>query len=245
MNEGRQIECFATMKLHPKIITPRLAPEMTTRRVLTMTFVEGVHLDQFLKRNPSQELRNYFGQIFWEFFNRQIISHSYTLYADIHPGNFLFRDDGLLGVLDFGCVKTFPASFLEKCLLMFDAQLSDDTEELLRLYYDTEILKESQRGTEKEAYLFDFFRGMGGLILHPFHQDSFDFGDPEYKMALNTYFKEASQLYEARGSRHYIFLSKVLIGLYSLLMKLKAQVKTETSKNVLKQAVREIKSKNE
>jgi len=147
--------------------------------------------------------------------------------------------------LDFGCVKTFPATFLEKCLLMFDAQLRDDTEELLQLYYDTEILKESQRGTEKEAYLFDFFRGMGGLILHPFHQDAFDFGDPEYKIALNAYFKEASQLYEARGSRHYIFLSKVLIGLYSLLMKLKAQVKTETSKNVLKQAVQEIKTRNQ
>ena len=245
LNEGRQIEHFAAMKLHPKIVTPRLVPEMTTRRVLTMTFVEGVHLDQFLKRNPSQELRNYFGQIFWEFFNRQIISHSYTLYADIHPGNFLFRDDGVLGVVDFGCVKTFPPDFLEKCLLMFDAQLRDDTGELLQLYHETDILNEPQRGTEKEGFLFDFFRGMGGLILHPFHQNSFDFGDPEYKTALNAYFKDASQLYEARGSRHFIFLSKVLIGLYSLLMKLKAQVNTQSSQNVLQQAVREIKSKNQ
>ncbi len=240
LNEGKQIEKFAAMKLHPRVITPRLVPELTTERVLTMTFLEGVHLDQFLRRNPSQEERDYYGQILWEFFNEQITHRSFTLYADIHPGNFLFREDRLLGVLDFGCVKTFPRDFLEKCLLMFAANLHDDVDEMRALYYETGILKESQRGTAREAYMFDFFRGIGGLILHPFREDTFDFGDPEYKKALNIYFKEASQMYEARGSRHFIFLSKVLIGLYSLLMKLQARVHTQTSKTVLEQAVAEI-----
>jgi predicted unusual protein kinase regulating ubiquinone biosynthesis (AarF/ABC1/UbiB family) len=243
INEGRQIERFAELKLHPKVITPRYVPELSTERVLTMTFVEGVHLDVFLQRNPSQAQRDYFGQILWEFFNEQINHHSYTLYADIHPGNFLFREDGLLGVLDFGCVKTFPPAFLEDCLLMFDANIREDEPEIKRLYYQTGILNPAEKGSDKEAYMFDFFRGLGGLILEPFQHEQFDFGDPDYKTALNAYFREAAQMNEARGSRHFIFLSKVLIGLYAMLMKLQARVETQTSKRVLTEAVREINRK--
>jgi predicted unusual protein kinase regulating ubiquinone biosynthesis (AarF/ABC1/UbiB family) len=240
LHEGRQIERFAGLKLHPKVITPRYVPEFSTERVLTMNFVEGVHLDVFLKSNPPQELRDYYGQILWEFFNEQIIHRSYTLYADIHPGNFLFREDGLLGVLDFGCVKTFPADFLENCLLMFDANFREDVEMTKELYFETAILDPAQRGTEQEAHLFEFFHKLGGLILHPFRQESFDFGDPDYKAALNAYFREAVQMNEARGSRHFIFLSKVLIGLYAMLMKLQARVHTQTSRAVLQAAVLEI-----
>lgn len=54
LNEGLQIEQFAQLSLHPQIVTPRLIPEMTTRRVLAMTFLDGVHLDEFLKRRMTK-----------------------------------------------------------------------------------------------------------------------------------------------------------------------------------------------
>lgn len=240
LNEGLQIEQFAQLSLHPQIVTPRLIPEMTTRRVLAMTFLDGVHLDEFLKRRPDNETRDHFGQIFWEFFNEQILHRSAVLYADIHPGNFLFRDDGTLGVIDFGCVKSFPRDFLEKLLLMFDANLRDDIPAIKQLYYETEILDPANKGTAKEQRAFDFFYNLGGLILHPFRAETFDFGDPEYKAALNKFFKEATTMSDVRGSRHYIFLNKVVVGLYSLLMKLGATVHTSSSRQVLSEAVAEI-----
>jgi aarF domain-containing kinase len=86
------------------IIVPRVFPQYSTRRVLTLEFVEGQHVDQFLKSNPPQELRNRFAE--------KIIRAWYRLlfrgrmdYIDWHPGNFLFRDDGQLGLIDFGCVR--------------------------------------------------------------------------------------------------------------------------------------------
>src|SRR5208282_590051 len=76
-------------------------PDLSTARVLTMERLDGVHLPEFLRGNPSQEQRNEAA--------RKIIRAWYRLlfagrmvYADIHPGNFLFLKDGRLGLLDFG-----------------------------------------------------------------------------------------------------------------------------------------------
>ncbi len=43
------------------------------------------------------------------------------LYADPHPGYYLFRDDGRLGLLDFGCVR--PYTDVEReCIRLADVE---------------------------------------------------------------------------------------------------------------------------
>jgi predicted unusual protein kinase regulating ubiquinone biosynthesis (AarF/ABC1/UbiB family) len=88
------------------IVVPRVYPQYSTARILTMERLGGVHLDEFLARNPSQEERDEFA--------RKIVRAWYRmhyagrlLYADFHPGNFLFMEDGRLGVIDFGFILPF------------------------------------------------------------------------------------------------------------------------------------------
>jgi predicted unusual protein kinase regulating ubiquinone biosynthesis (AarF/ABC1/UbiB family) len=69
--------------------------------VLTLERLEGKHLDQFLATNPSQELRNEFARKILRAWYRMIYAGR-LIYADMHPGNFLFLDDGRLGLIDFG-----------------------------------------------------------------------------------------------------------------------------------------------
>lgn len=88
------------------IVVPRVHDAYSTRRVLTSEYLEGVHLPQFLASNPSQELRNHFGTRIMEAWARLYCSGR-MLYSDLNPGNFLFLNDGRLGLLDFGCVHTF------------------------------------------------------------------------------------------------------------------------------------------
>jgi len=241
-NEGKQIDYFSELYQSEQIITPIYIPESSTGKVLTMSFIEGVHLDQFLKQNPSKEERDHYGQIIWDFFNVQISHESRTVYADIHPGNFLFRKDTKLGIVDFGCVKTFPKDFLEKCILLFGAQISNDTEKILKLYYETEILFKEQEGSKRQEDIYNFFQGFGKVVLEPFHRKIFDFGDPKFRESLNFYFSESSKLNEVRGSQHFIFLNKVLFGLFSFLMKLKAEIDTRKSREILDQAIKKIES---
>ena len=83
------------------IVVPRIYPEFSTSRVLTMDFLGGVHIDQFLARGPSQGERNDFARKMVRGWYRMFFT-SRLSYADFHPGNFLFLNDGRLGLIDFG-----------------------------------------------------------------------------------------------------------------------------------------------
>jgi predicted unusual protein kinase regulating ubiquinone biosynthesis (AarF/ABC1/UbiB family) len=83
------------------IVVPRVYPQYSTARVLTMERLEGVHLDQYLASNPPQEQRDEFAHKILRAMYR-IAYAGRLLYGDLHPGNFLFLDDGRLGVIDFG-----------------------------------------------------------------------------------------------------------------------------------------------
>jgi aarF domain-containing kinase len=83
------------------IVVPRVYSQYSTARVLTMERLEGVHLDQYLANNPPQEQRDEFARKILRALYR-IAYAGRLLYADLHPGNFLFMDDGRLGVIDFG-----------------------------------------------------------------------------------------------------------------------------------------------
>ena len=95
------------------VTVPRVHRELTTDRVLTMSFVEGESLSDWLKRKPSQALRDLTGARLCECYETQI-QHLRVIHADQHPGNFLFSPDGSgFGLVDFGCVKRENIDVLE------------------------------------------------------------------------------------------------------------------------------------
>ena len=85
------------------IVIPRVYPQYSTARVLTMDMVEGVHLDGFLARDPSQTELNEAAIKMVRGWYRLMFAGR-MIYSDFHPGNFLFQDDGRLGVIDFGYI---------------------------------------------------------------------------------------------------------------------------------------------
>jgi predicted unusual protein kinase regulating ubiquinone biosynthesis (AarF/ABC1/UbiB family) len=85
------------------IVVPRVFPQHSTARVLTMERLGGVHLEEFLARNPSQEERNAFARKMIHAWYRMLFVGRLS-YADPHPGNYLFMEDGRLGLIDFGFV---------------------------------------------------------------------------------------------------------------------------------------------
>lgn len=94
------------------VVVPRVFPQYSTSRVLTMERLPGVHLDEFLSRNPSQELRNEFARKITRAWYRMMFAGR-MMQADVHPGNFLFMDDGRIGVIDFGFMLEFDDTLWE------------------------------------------------------------------------------------------------------------------------------------
>jgi len=233
LRECKQMARFNERWVNPDIVTPQPVRGLCTQKVLTMSFVEGCHLDEFLESKPSQHERNHYGQILWELLHEQIQDQVYAIHADLHPGNFLFRNDGRLGVVDFGCVKEFPPEFIEHCRAALRAHLRGDEEEIRRAYRELGLLASQTRTPDSEADAFHFFREFVDLVLSPYRERRFAFGREDFRAKLVAYFREAMNRAEVRGSPHFIFLNRAMLGLYSMLVRLNAVVSTEKSRAIL------------
>jgi predicted unusual protein kinase regulating ubiquinone biosynthesis (AarF/ABC1/UbiB family) len=223
INEGEQIRFFHKNYSFGDFVTPEWISGMSTGKVLTMTYLDGVHIHEFLRRNDDQDMKNRYGQLIWDFFHAQI-NDSYTVHADAHPGNFLYMADGKLGVLDFGCVKVCPADFFCNYMSLFLAHFNQHEERMLRLYNDLDIIEQATDLSDSEYEFVNFTRRLGRLFVSPYHYDHFDFGDDQFKTEFNGYAREAAGHKEPRGSKHFIFMSRAHLGMYQMLMKLNAVI---------------------
>lgn len=239
IQEGNYIEYFHEQFSGNDYITPVWHRDLSTRKVLTMSFIEGRHLKEFLKDDPSQEKRNHFGQLLWNFFHDQVEQRDF-IHADTHPGNFLFTDDGTLGIIDFGCVKKFPESFMQKYMQLLPTHLEKNEEDIRDLYINLGIIKKNPDNTRKEEQFFQFCKNYGNTFAQPYLADEFDFGDKTFRQKINKFAKQSPIMNEPRGDRNFIYSTKVHLGLYSLLMKLEAEVDTRRSKEITQQVLEEM-----
>jgi predicted unusual protein kinase regulating ubiquinone biosynthesis (AarF/ABC1/UbiB family) len=232
INEGRQMERYAKLFNSEKYQTPLWIPEFSTERVLAMTYVPGRHLDAFLRENPSKDKRDHYGQLMWDFFHDQL-DNNYTVYADAHPGNFLFTPDGKLGILDFGCIKTSPADFFNNYIRLFDVHMNDDMHAMREVYQNLEMIDREPKDPVFEEKFYLFCRSFGDHFLSPYKSDLFDFGDKAFEQTIAKFAREAVQFTEPRGSKHFIYVSRLHIGLYQMLMKIGSRIQTTQAREKL------------
>jgi hypothetical protein len=129
--EAEMAGVFARMHQDdPDVFVPRVVQSLSTRRVLTSELVDGIGYSEFVA-SADQAARNRSGMAIWRFVFRSFLRHGY-LYADPHPGNYRFLDDGRVAFLDFGCVKQLSPELLEGIKRYMRAALDEDWEEFDR-----------------------------------------------------------------------------------------------------------------
>ena len=87
-----------------EVCVPRPFPELCSRDVLTMTFLEGSRLTD---ATASNEAADAVATVI-RCWGRSVVEHEF-FHADLHGGNVLLLDDGRVGLIDFGIVGTLPA----------------------------------------------------------------------------------------------------------------------------------------
>lgn len=226
----RSIELSQQCAHIENLIFPTYFPELSSDKIITMTWLEGKHLKEFLETNPSQEVRNKIGQALWDFYQFQV-HRLKKVHADPHPGNFLMHEDGTVGIFDFGCVKEIPVSFYENYFALIDQNLYKDDQKIRTIYTNLEMIHPSD--SEEEIVFFSgLFKHMIDLLTLPFTKEKFDFGDTSYFEEIYAYtdylanLKEVRESKVARGSRHSLYINRTYFGLYSLLSDLKAEIYT-------------------
>ncbi|MFD2788002.1 ABC1 kinase family protein [Hymenobacter rubripertinctus] len=211
---------------------PRYYPELSSIRILTMDWLPGQHLKEFLLTEPPQAVRNQLGQALWDFYMFQL-NELRRVHADPHPGNFLLRaaEGGTVGVLDFGCVKEIPADVHRLFTALLTPETLADPDKLAALLTEGGVLRPEDSPTRREFYLRTMQASLE-LVGRPFRQPTFNFGDPAYMQALYALGDdlmqqpELRQQREPRGSEHFIYLNRTYVGLYALLTELRADIRT-------------------
>jgi predicted unusual protein kinase regulating ubiquinone biosynthesis (AarF/ABC1/UbiB family) len=214
------------------LLFPTYYPEYSCGRILTMDWMEGQHLPEFLATNPSQEIRNRAGQLLWDFYELQIHGER-EVHADPHPGNFLLQPDGRVGVIDFGCVKVIPDSFYYPYFGLINQRNLQDGQTTDRIFRELEFLYDSDTPQEIKFYT-DLFSHMIALLGRPFFEGNFDFGKDDYFDEIYAFGNELANMKElkeskvARGSKDSLYINRTYYGLYSILNQLRSQVRTES-----------------
>lgn len=121
----------------PDIVFPRVVHELTTRDVLTMTFMEGVKITRFDQYDGLD--RSAVATRLIQSFYKQLFMDRY-FHADPHPGNFLVLpgpslDEPRIVVLDFGAISEVRPALVDGLLDVLQGFFAQDTDTLLRGFY--------------------------------------------------------------------------------------------------------------
>ena len=202
------------------IVLPRVFGEYSTGKVLTMEYLPGMHLKEYIETDPSQEERDRYAELL-TLLSSRLYFKGRMFFADPNPGNFIFMENGRLGLIDYGCIRRITDAEWALQMDAWRAGLNNDPEALdkaiaLHCLFDSPSAMEAERLELLRAHL--------RWQLRPVLYDGqFDFSD-------ENFFREGIELHMAlfrkrftRGAPINIWSSRFIFGFRALVYKLKGK----------------------
>jgi len=189
----------------------------STERILTMGRLHGVHVRDFVE-NSTPEARQRAALNLVTVFH-EMAYRLRALHSDPHPGNYLFEEDGTVGLLDFGCVKRFDPYFMADYARIASAGVAGDREATLDLARKLGVLK----GSDQEAE--DLFWQLCDIMVVPFRQDLYRCGTDEDNLhkRIQKIAPQFIRFPQIQAPRECVYLHRALAGVYQMARKLELE----------------------
>ncbi|WP_051305758.1 ABC1 kinase family protein [Desulfogranum mediterraneum] len=217
LSEAAYMERNRRLFAGTEIVVPRSFPDYSSKRVLTMEYLPGKHLPAFLGADPGQEQRNHFGRLISLALVRSFFRCK-TVYADLHPGNFIFMADGRLGFLDFGCFRRFSPQRWQVQADSEEAMFSQDQDKL-RDFLARLSFHDSPEELDPQ-WVELMFRQIQWVVSPITTRGPFDFADGAYVAEGVELFKESLVLGYSRTDSFYNWLNRAILGHRSMMYRL-------------------------
>lgn len=218
--EARSMTLYGAMLAEEERVTvPEPILDLTTDRLLTMNWLDGKPLMDFTGADLSS--RN---DIAFAMFRAWYVPFYYygVIHGDPHLGNYAVRPDHGINLLDFGCIRVFPPSFVEGVINLYKA-LRDEDRDLAVHAYET-------WGFENLSNeLLEVLNIWAGFIYAPLMEDKVqkiqesDSGLYGASVAHKVHV-ELRKLGGVTPPREFVLMDRAAIGLGSVFMHLKAEV---------------------
>ena len=199
----------------PDVRVPRVHSAYSTERVLTMDRMKGVHVEEFVK-TATPEARQRAGETLARLYYTMAFRHR-VLHADPHPGNYLFDEDGTVGLLDFGCVKRFDEFWIGRYCKIAKYAIAGDRSRAL--YESREMGALNGKDPRSAEALWEFF---DALAIH-LRRGPFQLGGPEDTIIpdIRPSARALGLHPQVRVPSDVIFLHRSLGGIYSIARRIK------------------------
>ncbi len=121
LREAAQMRLYhAMLEAVPDVHVPEPIADLTTPRLLTMTWLDGGPLLRWIETKPPLEARNRVAKALFRAWYVPFYRYG-IIHGDPHMGNYQVRPDGAVNLLDFGAIRVFPASFARGVIDLFEA----------------------------------------------------------------------------------------------------------------------------
>jgi predicted unusual protein kinase regulating ubiquinone biosynthesis (AarF/ABC1/UbiB family) len=130
--EARHIRLYGRMLAdEPMVHVPEVVPELSTKRLLTMTWLDGRPLMETV--DQPMAARN---AVAYNMFRAWYVPFYYNgvIHGDPHLGNYSVRPDHTINLLDFGCVRVFQPKFVKGVIDLYWAIQKGDRDLAVHAY---------------------------------------------------------------------------------------------------------------
>jgi predicted unusual protein kinase regulating ubiquinone biosynthesis (AarF/ABC1/UbiB family) len=220
--ESRHMALYrAMLAKETDVHVPEVLPALTTRRLLTMTWLDGAPLLKFLADHPDIDVRN---RVALNMFRAWYVPFYYygVIHGDPHLGNYTVRPDASVNLLDFGCIRVFQAKFVQGVIDLYYALLEDNRELAVHAYESWGF-----KGLTPEV--MDVLNRWARFVYGPLMDDRArriqDSASGVYgREVAEGVHAELRRLGPVTPPREFVLMDRAAIGLGSVFLHLKAEI---------------------
>ncbi len=213
----------AILRDEPGIAVPRPLAELSTRRLLTMTWLDGAPILETAKAPIAQ--RN---EVALRMFRVWYVPfyHYGVIHGDPHLGNYTVAPDATVNLLDFGCVRVFRASFVRGVIDLYHALERGDRDLAVHAY-------QSWGFGDLSAEMIEVLNRWARFVYGPLLDDRARLIQEKANGAGNgadgaavveSVHRDIRRLGGVRPPREFVFMDRAAVGLGSVFMHLKAEI---------------------
>lgn len=219
--EARHMRLYqAMLRREASVHVPDVVPELTTKRLLTMSWLEGRRLLEF--KDTDIEVRNTMAQNMFRAWYVPFYSYG-VIHGDPHLGNYTVRDDHTVNLLDFGCIRVFKAKFVKGVIDLYRAIRDDDRDLAVHAY-------ETWGFHDLDAEVIDTLNVWAHFVYAPLLEDrtrqiqEFESGGVYGREVAEKVHRRLRELGGVTPPREFVFMDRAAIGLGGVFMHLKAEI---------------------
>ena len=220
-HEAKNLALYRHMLAKEKDVhVPEVLDDLSTKRLLTMTWLEGEPIKDVAARTP-QKVRdaiavNMFRAWYVSFYNFGVI------HGDPHLGNYTVRADNSINLMDFGAIRIFAPSFVKGVIDLFRALQTGDHALAVSAY-------ETWGFHDLSKEMIDTLNIWAAFVYAPLMEDRPRLIDEtnaaEYgRETVAKVHKELRRLGGVKPPREFVLMDRAAIGLGSVFMHLRAEV---------------------